>query len=704
MTQGLTKENNLLANQLIDYVVEYVTKIRKVPYLGSYREILLSSVSTQVKKSITIAFICYKLSGLKWNCIVYGIRDNLEVDAIGRKLRAANNKAFEITSSGPTVSEDEFVRLIKEGHVFYTHVDQSRLNSKNLQNYHSASFRLRSEYPTMAIYDDPQEYLFSKDYSGLSEESIKDVMKILPKRDIALEANKQFYDINIWVTTTVASFVTRATAFDKVYELTPPPEHAGWDDITYYASQKNNKHYTFDDYLVKESIPRDEPRKSLFDDTTFADFIEDTKDRKKLQHILACVGDNTRDLYEAAVGTAIDIKKRGLPYGVIVCAGQEHDVKSRSNNEDDGSRHRNRGDLSNFWEITVDENLQPSIENLGSNRGETFQHAASYMTEVYKKFITFDFEMITKMAKSPVDLEGRNPATVFYNTRSGTANGMREIQRTGRLCGDYPDTNKARFLICPQNAWDFLQTQLADNAKLINFFKDTEGLPYDKWEKERTLYLQLDGKNHTKPVHGMFTHGTAKNDFKIRYKTVEKLRENHKDTHLITRQITVPDFDPPNPGTDGRNYFHTHILPAFDEFYLQNSDLTDKELKEMQKFKKQLDACWKMCLVSKSGESVRIITDEYYARYFEKDLRAMAPSKKGAPSPEAWNRIKLYWGDYGLTITIVHPDYTWKSLVDHHSNSYASHDRDGSILYYTQHGSTGFARKKTKDDSDQIAA
>ena len=81
----------------------------------------------------------------------------------------------------------------------------------------------------------------------------------------------------------------------------------------------------------------------------------------------------------------------------------------------------------------------------------------------------------------------------------------------------------------------------------------------------------------------MFTHGTAKNDFKIRYKTVEKLRENHKDTHLITRQITVPDFDPPNPGTDGRNYFHTHILPAFDEFYLQNSDLTDKELKEMQK-------------------------------------------------------------------------------------------------------------------------
>ena len=389
---------------------------------------------------------------------------------------------------------------------------------------------------------------------------------------------------------------------------------------------------------------------------------------------------------------------------MIVCAGKQHDVKSRSNNEDDGSRHWNRDNLSNFWEITVDENLQPSIENLGSNRGKTFQHAASYMTEVYKKFITFDYEMITKMAKSPVDLEGLNPATVFYNTRAGANNGMREIQRTGRLCGDYPDTNKARSLICPQEAWDFLQTQLADNEELINFFKRTEGGSYAEWEKERTLYLQLDGENHTKKEHCMFSHSPNDNDYKKRYKTNEEMSENHKDTHLVTRQITVPDFDPPNPSTNGRNYFKNYILPAFDEVYSQNSDLTDKELEEMQEFLEDLNKAWQMCLVEKSGESVRIITDEYYKRYFLTDLRQMPASKNGNESPEAWNRIKLYWGDKGLTITIIHPSYTWRILADHHRNSYASHDLDGSVLYYTQHGSTGFSRKKTKDDSDQIAA
>jgi hypothetical protein len=695
---NLTKEQLKLKAEIVEDFVAFAHG--KGPHTREIIDVLMCSESTQVRKSISMGAICKDLSKKNFICLVFAIRDNSEVDSIGRKLKGQGCKTYEISSRKNTPFQ-EFIDMMQEGFVFYTHVDANRLRSKALQNFYEAAKRLSDSYYRADFLDDSQEYMINKDFSALSNDeltALKTNPKKMPSRDVKLEMGMERTDIAVVITTTVASQMYRKKSFDKVYELIPPPDHAGFSDISHYSSEKNNDYYRFN-YLVNEEIPQEEPIKSLFDDGAFSNFIINQIDRKKLQHILACVGGNTRDLFEVAVGTALDIAAIGHPHGVLVCSSQVYDPEIRANTGDV------LPSMSPYWEVIITDDGDIEIKNLNVHaQGETFQHAASYMTKKYQKFITFDFEMISKMSKSPVDLEGLNPATVLYNTRfSKTPNGQSVIQRSGRVCGDYPDINKTRYIICPKDRWDYLQIQLSDNRKLIKFFKDTEGLPYNEFDEQRTKYLQLNGKNHTTARHQV-SHNIGDNSFKDRYKSEDEFKKEHPDTHLITRQITVDDFEPPGEGSKNiKTILKKHILPSFIE-WASDPDISVERQCELLEFRSLLEKAIEMTDINFNGESIRNITDDYYSRYYLSDRRAMSPSFD-YKSPEAWNRIMCSWVDYGLVITIVHPDYDYSKLMEHHTTSYASHDLDDSILYFCGDQSTGVHRRdKKKSLCEELAA
>lgn len=686
---NLTKEQTKLKQKIVEDFVALAHG--KGPHTREIIDVLMCSEDTQVRKSISVGAICKDLSKKNFICLVFAIRDNSEVDSIGRKLRGQGCKTYEI-SSGKNTTYHEFLKMMQEEFVFYTHVDANRLRSRSLNNFHEAAERLRDSYFRANFLDDSQEYMINKDFSALSNDeltALKTNPRKMPSRDIKLEMDLERTDISVTVTTTVASQLYRKKSFDKVYKLIPPPDHAGFSDIIHYSSEKNNDYYRFFN-PVREEMPQEEPIKSLFDDGAFSSFIINQVERKKLQHILACVGANTRDLFEVAVGTALDIAAAGHPHGVLVCSSQVYDPEIRANTGDISSS------MSPYWEVIVNDDGDIEIKNLNVHaQGETFQHAASHMTKKYKKFITFDFEMISKMAKSPVDLEGLNPATVLYNTRfSKTPNGQSVIQRAGRVCGDYPDINKTRYIICPKDRWDYLQIQLSDNRKFIKFFEDTEGLPYNEFDEQRTKYLQLNGKNHTASRHQV-SHIIGDNSFKERFKNEDEFKKAHPDTHLITRQIIVDDYEPPEEGSKNlKTIIKKHILPSFIDWEA-DPDISFERKGELSDFRYLLKKAIEMTDVTFSGESVRNITDDYHNRYYLSDRRAMPPSA-GYASPEAWNRIMCTWTDHGLVITIVHPDYDYLKLIEHHTTSYASHDLDGSILYFCKDQSTGIKRRDDK--------
>lgn len=638
-------------------------------------EVLVSSIFTQIKKSISMAqFGLDCVNSGRYVPIYYTIRDNDEKNSVIRKLESEGLKWYEVTADGgKTTTLKEFFVLIQEGYVFVTHVDYHRVISNNLTMLHAA-INILPGYTRVDILDDCQEYIIRKNYSLLNEEEHTDHVLRLSTRDALLNLLQTTSKLIIYVTTTVGGFLGRPRGFDKVIELKQPQFHSGWDDIEYVESEFPNPAW---DLKPETTVPLgDISTLGLFDDSFWCKVFE-IESQRRYFHGLARVGADTRDMWVAAHNTALQLKKRRLNIGILVCGGTNYDPIQLCLTEENKIKTR-------FSELYIDDNDEVCINYAIA---DSFDAAAEIITNKYSnKMITFDFSTMTKMAKSPVNKSGTNPATLFYCPNLGS-HSLVTIQRVGRLNGIYPDTNTARTLITSKDNIKEFKDHLETNEQTLKFLKYTEGFEGIEWRKAVNNFTFKS--KEIAPNKHYPSHDKVDNRFIKRFNSLKEAQNDLPRISLVTHKIEFPSYDfddiahiVERQGKISKKFVKDHLLKR----ELFPSD------QEYELFKK----AFSMTLVHKSGESIRYLGEEYYDRFLRVNRAKMGEDSNNPNTAQAWNRLSFYLSDETglLNCIIVHPDFTY-SFIKNNLKQHLAHDVDGTFLYFNgDHGSHGLKEKR----------
>lgn len=626
-------------------------------------EVLVTSEYTQVKKSIATAQFgkdCVE-SG-KYVPVYYAIRDNDEVGNVIRKLKDAGLKVHEVTADGKQrVSKETFQKLIEEGYVFVTHVDYNRVVSVNL-NMLTATIEGLPTKTRVDILDDCQQYIIRKYYGALSQEEEEELKKKLSTRDTLLNMIHKHSELAIYVTTTVSGFLGRDCGFDEVIELKKPRFHSGWEDIDYVVSSLTNKTWCLTPQ-VHEPL-EDNSSFGLFDDSAWVKVFKEDIERL-YYHSAARVGKDTRDTWVAAHNTALQLKKRNLDVGILVCAGTTYDPIQRCLSEENNIN-------SKFNYIWVDEENQLQIEY---QIADNFNEAQLKVQKKHSnRLITFDFNTMTKMAKSMVDSHGLNPMHTFYCTKLGK-HSLESIQRVGRLNGVYPNTNTARTLIATEVDINEFKSHLVDNARCVSFFKNNRGLKDAAWRRETQALLLSSSGFAPNEHHPSFNKVSA--DYVNRFQDLDHAKAELEVTPtLITHRIVFQTYD-----FDDLAYLTTtraRITNSFVRKYLLKEEYFSSQ-KEMSIFKKALD----LTDVNHSGESIRFLTPYIYDRFLRKNRAQFGEDKKNEGTSQAWTRMNFYIDEESgyLNCIVIDPQIDYNFLKDH-METHLAHDIDGSILLF----------------------